>query len=206
MPVNAFKNNGIPILTCNVQRNPPLCFSVCLVPLQRSTELTVYNCEDHFHIHIFIGSSNIWLSYVPAVYSPLHGFIWDRHSDRLPVGLLAQLVEHCTIIAEVMGSNPVQAWIFFRPSFTYGLSSVHNCEDHSHIHFSLTVKPGQPFQLDCPGCEFEPIRLVIHCFSIEASKLLWQCELLRPVKLNYAACALDPIKLSLHFVQLKPLS
>ena len=27
---------------------------------------------------------------------------------------VAQLVEHCTSIAEVMGSNPVQAWIFFR--------------------------------------------------------------------------------------------
>ena len=24
-----------------------------------------------------------------------------------------QLVEHCTRIAEVMGSNPVRAWIFF---------------------------------------------------------------------------------------------
>ena len=57
-----------------------------------------------------------------AVYSPLHGFIWNQHSGQLPVGLLAQLVEHCTSIAEVMGSNPVQAWIFFRPSFHYCLS------------------------------------------------------------------------------------
>ena len=66
-----------------------------------------------------------------AVYSPLHGFIWNQHSDQLPVGLLAQLVERCTGIAEVMGSNPVQAWIFFRPSFHYCLSSVHYCEDTS---------------------------------------------------------------------------
>ena len=29
--------------------------------------------------------------------------------DQLPVGLLAQLVERCTGIAEVMGSNPVRA-------------------------------------------------------------------------------------------------
>ena len=29
--------------------------------------------------------------------------------DQLPVGLLAQLVERCTGITEVMGSNPVQA-------------------------------------------------------------------------------------------------
>ena len=30
-------------------------------------------------------------------------------NDQLPVGLMAQLVERCTGIAEVMGSNPVQA-------------------------------------------------------------------------------------------------
>ena len=32
-----------------------------------------------------------------------------QHNDMLPVGLLAQLVEHCAGIAEVMGSNPAQA-------------------------------------------------------------------------------------------------
>ena len=69
-----------------------------------------------------------------SVYSPLHGFIWNQHSDSLPVGLLAQLVEHCTGIAEVMGSNPVQAWTSFRPSFHHYLSSVHHCEDRFHIH------------------------------------------------------------------------
>ena len=34
------------------------------------------------------------------------------------VGLVAQLVEHCTGIAEVMGLNPVQAWIFFQALFS----------------------------------------------------------------------------------------
>ena len=29
-------------------------------------------------------------------------------------GWYAQLVEHCTGIAEVTGSNPAEAWIFFR--------------------------------------------------------------------------------------------
>ena len=37
---------------------------------------------------------------------PLMG---NFYFDQLPVGLLAQLVEHCTGIAEVMGSNPVRA-------------------------------------------------------------------------------------------------
>ena len=31
------------------------------------------------------------------------------YNDQLAIGLLAQLEEHCTSIAEVMGSNPVQA-------------------------------------------------------------------------------------------------
>ena len=41
-------------------------------------------------------------------------FICTQFIDQLPVGLLAQLVERCTGIAEVMGSNPVRAWNFFR--------------------------------------------------------------------------------------------
>ena len=39
----------------------------------------------------------------------LSGYITNSQYDQLPVGLIAQLVEHCTGIAEVMGSNPVQA-------------------------------------------------------------------------------------------------
>ena len=39
-----------------------------------------------------------------AIYSSIHGFIWKQHNDRLLIGLLAQLVEHCTGIVEVMGS------------------------------------------------------------------------------------------------------
>ena len=33
-----------------------------------------------------------------------------------------------------MGSNPIQAWIFFRLSSHYCLSSVHYSEDRFHIH------------------------------------------------------------------------
>ena len=83
-----------------------------------------------------------------TVYSPLHGFIWNQHSDQLPVGLLAQLVEHCTGIAEVMGSNPVQAWIFFRPSFHYYLSSVHYCEDRFHIQSGLCLNAEFNLEID----------------------------------------------------------
>ena len=48
-------------------------------------------------------------------------FICTQFIDQLPVGLLAQLVERCTGIAEVMGSNPVRAWkkIFSGPINNY---------------------------------------------------------------------------------------
>ena len=56
-------------------------------------------------------------------------FIWTQFIDQLPVGLLAQLVERCTGIAEVMGSNPVRAWNFFQVLFTTTrFSSVLSCE------------------------------------------------------------------------------
>ena len=43
----------------------------------------------------------------------------------LPVGLIAQLVEHCTGIAEVMGSNPVQTWSdFFFPGFLFATAKA----------------------------------------------------------------------------------
>ena len=56
--------------------------------------------------HKFISSSAVQiydLSYIHLHPSPYTG------SDQLPDGLIAQLVEHCKGIAEVMGLNPVQA-------------------------------------------------------------------------------------------------
>ena len=51
-------------------------------------------------------------------------FIWTQFIDQLPVGLLAQLVERCTGIAEVIGSNPVRAWKIFFRSYLQLLVSV----------------------------------------------------------------------------------
>ena len=51
----------------------------------------------------------IYVSYIDIHLFILHGYITNSQYDQLPVGLIAQLVEYCTGIAEVMGSNPVQA-------------------------------------------------------------------------------------------------
>ena len=76
----------------------------------------VHYCEDS---SIFTSLTAVQINdfhIFTTVYSSLHGFIWNQHSDQLPGGLLAQLVEHCSGIAEVMGS------------------SVHYCEDRFHTH------------------------------------------------------------------------
>ena len=59
------------------------------------------------------------------IYSSLLGFIWNQHNNQLPVSLTAQLVEHCTGIAEVM------------PYFHYCSSCVYYCKDHFHFHFVI---------------------------------------------------------------------
>ena len=54
--------------------------------------------------------------------SSLLRFITNQHNDQLPVGLLIQLIEQCTGIAEVMSSNPIQ----------YSVVIIY-CEDHFHV-------------------------------------------------------------------------
>ena len=49
---------------------------------------------------------------ITDIESSLHGFIASERIGNLPVGLLAQLVERCTHVTEVTGSNQVEAWNF----------------------------------------------------------------------------------------------
>ena len=48
-------------------------------------------------------------------------------------GFIAQLAEHRTGIAEVTGSNPVEALIFFRLLLSSCLNWKIHCEDHSSL-------------------------------------------------------------------------
>ena len=64
-------------------------------------------------------------------------------------GFIAQLVEHRTGIAEVMGSNPVEALIFFRLLLSNCLNWKIYCEDHTSlstankiIHFYPQIQVG----------------------------------------------------------------
>ena len=63
----------------------------------------------------------------------MYGYITNSQCDQVPDGLIAQLVEHCTDIAEVMGWNTVQASIFFQAL----ISQLLDCDDQLCLHILL---------------------------------------------------------------------
>ena len=76
-------------------------------------------------------------------------FTWFHYTGRnelnkltlLPMGgFIAQLVEHRTGIAEVMGSNPVEARIFFRLLLSNCLSWKIYCDDHTSLSSHTAVQ------------------------------------------------------------------
>ena len=76
----------------------------------------------------FFTTVYIWFSYICSHYSSLGRFIRIQHNNQFLVCLLIQLLEHCTGIVEVIGSNPVRAWFFFMSYFNYYFSGVHSWE------------------------------------------------------------------------------
>ena len=99
--------------------------------LHREHFSSIMKANLHVPIHSFFSSSNLWI-FIYAVSS--YGYITNPHNDQLLVGLIAQLVEHYNGIAEVMDSNPVQAWNFLQ----LNLSCAYNCDDHSLYSDSYT--------------------------------------------------------------------
>ena len=74
------------------------------------------------------------------IYSSFTGKIKNSQYDQLPVGLIAQLVEHCTGIAEVMGFESLSSlnfffffFFFFQAFFSQLFKLRSNCEDLSSI-------------------------------------------------------------------------
>ena len=87
--------------------------------LTRSLRSLVRYCSCHSNIK-FISSCHRVISSISFPAVQIYGrsciYLYSSPStgicDQLPVGLIAQLVEHCTGITEVVGSNPSQGSIF----------------------------------------------------------------------------------------------
>ena len=71
----------------------------------------------------------MYVSYIHIlIYLSFAGrYIRNSQYDQLPVGLIAQLIEHSTGITEFMGS------IFFQAFFSHLFKLRTNCEDLSSI-------------------------------------------------------------------------
>ena len=65
-------------------------------------------------------------------FSSYNGYKLNSHLTCFRRGFIAQLVEHRTGIAEVMGSNPLKCQNFFWALFV--TASLHNCEDLFHLY------------------------------------------------------------------------
>ena len=65
------------------------------------------------------------------MYFTTFGYITNLQCDQLTVSSITQQVQRCTGIAEVIGSNPVQAWIVSGFNLT---TIVYNCDDRSFLH------------------------------------------------------------------------
>ena len=68
----------------------------------------------------------IYVSYIYINLFILHGYITNSQYDQFPVGLIAQLVEHCTGIAEVMVRSSLNC---FQAFFSQLLKLRSNCAD-----------------------------------------------------------------------------
>ena len=84
-------------------------------------------------------------------------------------GFIAQLVEHRTGIAEITGSNPVEALIFFRLLLSNCLNWKIYCDDHSSLSFQVIF-------LDL--CNSANIKLHVITCIVVLSTMLEMCEFL----------------------------
>ena len=100
-----------------------------------------FNCTTHLSCFNFILCSNF---YFPFFKLNIIHYHTQKQKEKdlkrelnyntfrcsaLPDGLLAQLVERCTGIAEVIGFESRASLIFFRLCFYKCISCVYNCDD-----------------------------------------------------------------------------
>ena len=96
-------------------------------------------CDDHSSLSSTT-AVQIWsISYIFHIISLLTGKYELNELTSLPMcGFIAQLVEHRTGIAEVTGSNPIEALIFFQAS-SFQLLKLENLLQWSLFTFMIVI-------------------------------------------------------------------
>ena len=106
------------INTANVNDPHGRSFSATWVAARKAWK----NCEDQIHsFQTALHTHELHARNIDLYPSPM-GFFIDPHNDQLPVGLIAQLIEHCIgIAAEVRPFSPLLS------------SAKKNCKDRTHL-------------------------------------------------------------------------
>ena len=123
--------------------NPwPLRYHCSALPTELSSQLWADNVViSHVFSHVFTSFSAVQLydhSFIQlAIYFTIYEYITNSQCDWFPVGLKAQLVEHCTGITKVKGLNLVQVLNFFQALISQLLKSCTTVLiNHLFISFS----------------------------------------------------------------------
>ena len=87
------------------------------------TSLNLLDKTKIIEIVSICSSNEISLIKMHNILSTIYGLMIDPNDDQLPVGLIAQQVEHCTGIAEARVRVPLRPE-FLRPFFRYCSSSI----------------------------------------------------------------------------------
>ena len=91
----------------------------------------------HFHLHPQFIYGSFHILYIISLLLRENG---NPQLTLLPMcGFIAQLVEHRTGNAEVTGSNPVEAWIFFRLLISNCINWKFHCDDHFSLSSTSAV-------------------------------------------------------------------
>ena len=104
--------------------------------------------------------------YTSLHFTPHRRYELDKLTSLPMCGFIAQLVEHRTGIAEVTGSNPVEALIFFRLLLSNCLNWKINCDDHSSLSSTTAV-------------QIWIISYILHCISLltgDMNSINWPCS------------------------------
>ena len=97
-------------------------------------------CDDHSSLSSTTAVQKWIISYTSYHFTP-HGRYELNKLTSLPMrGFIAQLVEQRTGNAEVTGSNPVEALIFFRLLLSNCLNWKIYCDDHSSLSSTTAVQ------------------------------------------------------------------
>ena len=135
----AWKNSGLngnwTHDLCDTGTSSNKLYEIHIFELRIKMELYV----DHLVPSVLIRSSNIWISYINVhlIFS-IYGINTNSQLTSSQLAWQLSWLERCTGIAEVMGSIPVQAWIFQVSSFQPLRLKHFHCDD-LHIIPSLSA-------------------------------------------------------------------